>query len=60
MANQVLAPLDVPVLTELERPHRHTHLLWIREHLEHLCSHARTVTEPAAHIAEQRRVPWWR
>ncbi len=60
MANQVLAPLHVPVLTELDRPHRHTHLLWIREHLEHLSSHARTVTEPAAHIAEQRRIPWWR
>lgn len=60
MANQVLAPLNVPVLAELERPHRHTHLLWIREHLEHLSSHARTVTDPAAHIAEQRRLPWWR
>jgi hypothetical protein len=40
-------------------PH-HPHLLWVHEHLEHLSSHAQAITEPATHVAEQRRVPWWR
>jgi uncharacterized membrane protein YccC len=40
-------------------PH-HPHLLWVHEHLQHLSSHARAITDPAAHVAEQRRLPWWR
>ena len=40
-------------------PH-HPHLLWVHEHLQHLSSHAGAITAPAAHVAEQRRVPWWR
>jgi hypothetical protein len=40
-------------------PH-HPHLLWVHEHLQHLSSQARAITGPAAHLAEQRRVPWWR
>ena len=40
-------------------PH-HPRLLWVAEHLQHLSSHARVITEPASHLAEQRRVPWWR
>jgi uncharacterized membrane protein YccC len=40
-------------------PH-HPHLLWVHEHLQHLSSHARTITDPASHVAEQRRLPWWR
>jgi Fusaric acid resistance protein-like len=40
-------------------PH-HPHLLWVDEHLEHLSSHAEAITEPALHVAEQRRLPWWR
>ena len=60
LANQVLAPVNVPVLDDLDRVHHHTQLLWIREHLEHLVSHAPVVTEPAARLAEQRRIPWWR
>ncbi len=40
-------------------PH-HPHLLWVHEHLQHLSSHAQTITEPASHVAEQRRLPWWR
>jgi len=39
---------------------RHPHLLWVHEHLEHLSSHAGAIAEPAAHVAEQRRLPWWR
>jgi uncharacterized membrane protein YccC len=46
----------IQVITE---PH-HPHLLWVQEHLEHLSSHARAIAEPASHVAEQRRVPWWR
>ena len=40
-------------------PH-HPHLLWVHEHLQHLSSHAGVITSPASHVAEQRRVPWWR
>jgi hypothetical protein len=40
-------------------PH-HPHLLWVQEHLQHLSSHAQAITDPAAHVAEQRRLPWWR
>ncbi len=40
-------------------PH-HPHLLWVAEHLQHLSSHAHAITDPASHVAEQRRLPWWR
>ncbi len=40
-------------------PH-HPHLLWVHEHLQHLSSHAGVIADPASHVAEQRRVPWWR
>jgi hypothetical protein len=40
-------------------PH-HPHLLWVAEHLQHLNSHAQAITDPASHVAEQRRLPWWR
>jgi uncharacterized membrane protein YccC len=40
-------------------PH-HPQLLWVQEHLQHLSSHAQAITEPATHVAEQRRQPWWR
>jgi hypothetical protein len=39
-------------------PHRST--LWVREHLQHLGQHVSAVSEPALHVAELRRVPWWR
>jgi uncharacterized membrane protein YccC len=38
----------------------HPHLLWVQEHLHHLSASARTVSEPALHIAEVRQRPWWR
>ena len=38
----------------------HPQLLWVHEHLQHLSSHAQVITEPATHVAEQRRLPWWR
>ena len=40
-------------------PH-HPHLLWVHEHLQHLSSHASVISDPASHVAEQRRLPWWR
>jgi len=40
-------------------PH-HPRLLWVHEHLQHLSSHVRAIADPAAHVAEQRRLPWWR
>jgi len=40
-------------------PH-HPHLLWVHEHLEYLSSHASAIADPAARVAEQRRLPWWR
>jgi uncharacterized membrane protein YccC len=46
----------VPVITA---PH-HPHLLWVEECLHHLSSHARAIAGPASHVAEQRRLPWWR
>ncbi|HYB14098.1 MAG TPA: FUSC family protein [Streptosporangiaceae bacterium] len=39
---------------------RRPHLLWVQEHLQHLSSHASAITVPATHVAEQRRLPWWR
>jgi hypothetical protein len=40
-------------------PH-HPHLLWVHEHLQHLSTHAQAIADPAAHVAEQRRLAWWR
>jgi uncharacterized membrane protein YccC len=50
---------DPELVRIITRPH-HPHLLWVHEHLQHLSSHAQAITEPATHVAEQRRVPWWR
>jgi uncharacterized membrane protein YccC len=38
----------------------HLHLLWVEECLQHLSAHAQAVTAPAMHMAEQRRLAWWR
>jgi len=38
----------------------HPHLLWVQEHLRHLGQSAQTVSEPALHLAQVRRRPWWR
>jgi hypothetical protein len=32
----------------------------VEECLQHLSSHAQTITGPAWDMAEQRRLPWWR
>jgi hypothetical protein len=46
----------VRIMTE----HHDSHLLWVQEHLQHLSSHAGAIATPATHVAEQRRLPWWR
>jgi uncharacterized membrane protein YccC len=38
----------------------HPRTVWVREHLRHLGEHAQTITASAEHVAELRRVPWWR
>jgi uncharacterized membrane protein YccC len=50
---------DLDLVRVIVTPH-HPHLLWVHEHLQHLSSHAQAIADPAAHVAEQRRVPWWR
>jgi hypothetical protein len=47
-----------PGSPETELPH--PHLLWVQEHLHHLSKDAQSVSEPAQHLAEVRRRPWWR
>jgi hypothetical protein len=59
VANQVLAPVRLPEI-DGDAGHLHHDLVWIREHLNHLGSHAHAIPEPASHVAEQRRLPWWR
>ncbi len=51
---------DGPDLVRVITAPHHPHLLWVHEHLQHLSSHAQAITDPAAHVAEQRRLPWWR
>jgi uncharacterized membrane protein YccC len=60
VAKQVLAPVSLPELDGHVGVHLHHDLVWIREHLDHLGSHATTIPQPALLVAEQRRLPWWR
>ncbi|HEY2442841.1 MAG TPA: FUSC family protein [Streptosporangiaceae bacterium] len=39
--------------------HHHPQLIWVSEHLHHLGQHVAAVTQPALHVAQQRRTPWW-
>jgi hypothetical protein len=34
--------------------------VWLREHLDHLSDHLPALVEPATHVSEIRRRPWWR
>jgi uncharacterized membrane protein YccC len=49
-----------PDVVRIITSRHHPHLLWVQEHLQHLSSHAGLITAPATHVAEQRRLPWWR
>ena len=56
-------PVTVPVLSadgEAVAALSGPHPLWVREHLRDLGSHAPDITAPAEHVAQLRRVPWWR
>jgi uncharacterized membrane protein YccC len=42
-------------------PDRHRpHSIWVREHLADLGAHLRDIIQPAEHVAQLRRVQWWR
>jgi len=56
----LIAEGEEPDLVRVITAPHHPHLLWVAEHLQHLSSHADAITGPAAHVAEQRRLPWWR
>ena len=56
----MIAEGEGPDLIRVVTAPRHPHLLWVAEHLQHLNSHAHVITDPASHVAEQRRLPWWR
>jgi uncharacterized membrane protein YccC len=67
--DEVVLPVSVPALVSLDgrsgivrfiTAPRLPHLLWVEECLKHLSSHAQAITGPASHLAEQRRLPWWR
>ena len=59
---EALEPPPVIDVEGLERAadHRCVSILWVNEHLRRLSEHAPEVVEPAMHVAEQRRVTWWR
>ena len=57
---ELIAEGEGPDLIRVITAPRHPHLLWVAEHLEHLSAHAHAITDPASHVAEQRRLPWWR
>ena len=52
--------IDGTELVRILTARHHPDLLWVDEHLQHLSAHARAITVPATHVAEQRRQPWWR
>ncbi|MCW2933271.1 MAG: hypothetical protein JWM19_4233 [Actinomycetia bacterium] len=50
--------LQAPISSSPDQPH--PHLLWVQDHLHHLSRSAQVISEPALHLAEVRRHPWWR
>ena len=56
------APVAAPVLPPdgAVPPIFGPHPLWVRAHLQDLGQHAGDITVPAEHVAQLRRVPWWR
>jgi uncharacterized membrane protein YccC len=56
------SPVAAPVLPAdgVVPPIFGPHPLWVREHLQDLGKHAGDITVPAEHVAQLRRVPWWR
>jgi uncharacterized membrane protein YccC len=59
------ALLDAPTIPAVDgldsaTKNRCVSILWVHEHLQHLVQHAPVVIEPSLHVAQQRRIPWWR
>jgi uncharacterized membrane protein YccC len=52
--------VEAPALPTVSGSASGPHSLWVREHLQDLGSHAGDITGPAEHVAQLRRVPWWR
>jgi uncharacterized membrane protein YccC len=62
--------VEVPSLTVLDvapKPppsgsaaRRQARALWVNQHLRSLDQNAHVIPGPAAHVAEVRRIPWWR
>jgi hypothetical protein len=60
--DRTVAPLSRPSLDGAGAPgdagSRTT--IWLREHLDHLAEHLEVLVDPANHLADVRRRPWWR
>ncbi len=60
-SGQPIAALAVPEIEGSVEPSTHSrHAIWLCEHLDHLTEHLEELVRPAAHVAEVRRLPWWR
>ena len=58
---EIVAPLEeLHTTSPGAGVHHHPQTLWVREHLHHLRQHVASLPEPALHLAEVRRTPWWR
>jgi uncharacterized membrane protein YccC len=59
-AESIDTPAMMPAPAAAPPSSHHPHVLWVREHLHHLSSHAPEITGPAARMARLQSVPWWR
>ncbi len=59
---QAVATLTAPDFggERVEGPSRSRQAIWLCEHLDHLSEHLCELVQPAAHVAQIRRRPWWR
>lgn len=59
---QPVAALTAPTFDNdrLESSAHSRQTVWLCEHVDHLTEHLEALIEPAAHLAEVRRRPWWR
>jgi uncharacterized membrane protein YccC len=60
-SGQAIVPLAAPEFDGSVEASTHSrHAIWLCEHLDHLADHLEELVRPAAHLAEMRRLPWWR
>jgi uncharacterized membrane protein YccC len=59
---QAVTPLAAPDFGDqrVEGPSHSREAIWLCEHLDHLTEHLCELVQPAAHVAQIRRRPWWR